>query len=90
MVQKLDKKFTGIIVKDKDGTIVSPDRYIVFLATDNAVPKMLSAYYDECEKLGAADSQLDAVAGLMNDVEAWRRRNKEKCKVPDTDVGELD
>jgi hypothetical protein len=90
MVQKLDKKFSGIVVRDKDGTIVSPDQYVIFLAKDNAVPQMLDAYYDECRRLGADGAQLDAVAGLINDVLEWRRRNKEKCKVPDTDPAEIE
>jgi hypothetical protein len=90
MVQKLDRKFHGVVVKDKDGTIVPPDQYIVFLAKDNAVPKMLDTYYDECERLGAELPQLNAVADLLNRVAEWRRTHKDECKVPDVHPGEIE
>ena len=90
MVQKLDRKFHGVVVKDKDGTIVPPDQYIVFLAKDHAVPKMLDTYYDECERLGAEMPQLNAVADLLNRVQAWRNAHPDECKVPDVDPGEIE
>lgn len=89
MSRKLDGKFHGVIVKNKDGSIVPQDQWIVFLAKDNAVPKMLAAYYTECQKQGASIEQLDAVAGLITRVDQWRRQNFDKCKVPDVQPGEI-
>ena len=41
MLEKLDAKFYGVIVKNKDESIVPQDQYMVFLAKDAAVVAML-------------------------------------------------
>ncbi len=86
---KLDGKFHGIVVKNKDQSIVPQDQWMVFLAKDNAVPTTLQFYYDECIRLGAAKDQLDAISEMIDRVSAWRRANPEKCKVPDVHPGEI-
>jgi hypothetical protein len=82
-MQKLDSKFDGVIFKVKNGTIVPPDQYMVFLAKDDAFPATLSFYYKECERLGAPDKQLEAVAAALKRVLTWRAENRDLCKIPD-------
>lgn len=84
MVKKLDSKFSGVIYKDTDGSIVPADQFIVFLAKDNAVPRMLKFYYDECVRIGAAEPQLEGIKELVERTMEWRRNHPEMCKVPDS------
>jgi hypothetical protein len=86
---KLDAKFHGVIVKNKNGTIVQPDEWIVFLAKDNAVPATLAFYQAECIRQGAAQEQVQAVNDLRLRVEAWRAAHADQCHVPDVHPGEL-
>lgn len=87
--QKLDGKFHGVIVKNKDGSIVPQDQWIVFLVKDNAVPAMLDFYYEECKRQGALDDQLDAVREMINRADEWRNKNPGLCKTPDVEPGEI-
>ncbi len=89
MPQKLDGKFHGVIVKNKDQSIVPQDQWMVFLAKDNAVPVMLNSYFSECRRLGASIEQLDAIAALIKRVQDWRDANPNKCKTPDVQPGEI-
>lgn len=86
---KLDGKFHGIIVKNKDGSIVPQDQWIVFLAKDNALPATLAFYAAECKRLGAADEQICAVNDMRERLDEWRRQNPHLCKVPDVAPGEI-
>lgn len=86
---KLDGKCYGVLVKNKDGSIIPPDQWIVFLAKDNALPATLAFYRSECIRIGAAREQVEAVEALLERVGAWRRANHDKCKVPDVQAGEL-
>ena len=79
----------GIVVKNKDQSIVPQDEWIVFLAKDCAVPEMLRFYYTRCRQLGASEEQLEAIAQLHARVNAWRNSNLDKCKVPDVHPGEI-
>lgn len=88
MNMKLDGKFHGVIVKNKDGSIVPQDQWMCFLAKDNAVPVMLKTYRNECQRLGAEDAQLKAVDSMIERVYKWRQENPDKCKTPDIDRGE--
>lgn len=85
---KLDGKFHGVIVKNKDGSIVPQDQWMCFLAKDNAVPATLRFYYEECARTGASKEQLEAVERLIGRVDAWRAANPNKCKTPDIALGE--
>ena len=83
MQMKLDKKFTGSIMKVKDGTVLRGDEWIVFLAKDNAFAMTLPTYRENCIKLGCDQEQIDAVDRLIANVEAWRKVNPKRCKNPD-------
>jgi hypothetical protein len=87
-MDKLDGKCHGVIVKDLTGEIIPPSEYVIFLAKDNAFVPTLEFYYQECERIGADQEQLDAIVRLINRVKAWRRANKDRCKVPDAVPGE--
>lgn len=80
---KLDAKFSGVIVKVKDGTIVSDDEYVVFLAKDTAFANILPTYRAECLDLGCDSEQLAAVDRLIERLRAWRQANPARLKVPD-------
>lgn len=85
---KIDAKFSGVIVKAKDGSVVPPDQYIVFLAKDNALPATLKFYEEECERLGADPRQLGALRAMRGRLDQWRHENHALCKVPDVAEGE--
>ena len=86
---KLDSKVHGIIIKNKDNTIIPQDEYVVFRPADNALPATLKFYGEECARLGAKPEQLSAVLDLIGRVADWRRTNPERCKVADVEPGEL-
>lgn len=86
---KLDGKFHGTIIKNKDGSVVPEDRWVCFLAKDNAFPATLMFYREECERIGAEPEQLSAVDDLIERVLVWRSRHQELCKVPDVQPGEI-
>lgn len=88
-MKKLDGKCYGVLVKNKNGAIIPPDQWIVFLAKDNALPATLAFYLEECRRQGAAPAQLEAVVELMLRVDTWRRENPTLCKTPDVEPGEL-
>lgn len=89
MSKKLDAKFHGVIVKNKDQTIVPQDQWVVFLAKDNAFPATLRFYRSECERQGANPEQLRAVDDMIERLEAWRDFNSHLCKTPDVHPGEI-
>lgn len=82
-MQKLDAKFSGVIFKIKDCSIVPDDEYVVFLVKDNAFANILQKYREECANLGADAEQLAAVDRMIQRAYAWRAANPERCKVPD-------
>lgn len=80
---KLDAKFSGVIFKIKDGSIVTDDEYVVFLAKDTAFANILPAYRAECVKLGADQEQIAVVDRMSIRLKNWRRDNPDRLKVPD-------
>lgn len=86
---KLDGKFHGVVVKNKDGSVVPQDQWMVFLAKDNAVPATLAFYQKECERLGAAPEQIHAIGEMRARVAQWRKEHADLCKVPDVQSGEI-
>ena len=82
-MQKLDAKFSGVIFKVKDNSIVPDDEYMVFLAKDNAFPATLQYYRLKCEELGADAEHLAAVDRTLERLGTWRARNSHRLKVPD-------
>lgn len=86
---KLDRKFHGVVVKNKNGAIVPPDQWVVFLAKDDAVPSTFAFYEQECVWLGAGKEQVEAVRAIRERIEAWRAANPGLCKTPDVQAGEL-
>ncbi len=81
--EKLDAKFSGVVVKVKDGTIVPDDEYVVFLAKDNAFAAILPAYRDKCKEIGCDDEQIAAVDRLILRLGLWRAQNQHRVKKPD-------
>lgn len=86
---KLDLKFHGTIIKNKDGTVVPDDQWVCFLAKDNAFPSTLLFYLEKCKELGAGAEQIASVEKLIEKVQTWRAANPELCKVPDVHPGEI-
>ncbi len=85
---KLDKKFSGNLIKVKDNTIVPEDQWVCFLAKDNAFFLALPAYLDACMTLKADSVQCRMVEEMIERVTKWREANPELCKVPDA-AGEV-
>lgn len=85
----LDGKFHGRVFRNKDGVEEPPDSWIVFVARDNALPRTLEFYRQECIRLGAEWAQIEAVEKLILRVEAWRAANPTATKIPDVESGEL-
>lgn len=85
MTTKLDGKFysEGGIFKAKDNSRVPDDEWVVFLAKDNAFAAMLPQYLEKCIELDADEEQIDAVMRMIARLDAWRKANPERCKVPD-------
>jgi hypothetical protein len=82
-MQKLDAKFSGVIFKIKDGSIVPDDEYVVFLVKDTAFYETLPTYRRKCIELGADQEQIDAVDRMMARATDWRQDNPDRLKVPD-------
>lgn len=80
---KLDAKFSGVIFKIKDGSIVTDDEYVVFLAKDTAFANILPAYRAECVRLGADQEQIAAVDRMVLRLKDWRKTYPDRLKVPD-------
>lgn len=89
MSQKLDGKFHGVIVKNKNQQIVPQDQWMCFLAKDNAVPAMLKFYLEECTRKGADESQVQAVRDMINRCNQWRAEHPDLCKIPDVEKNEI-
>lgn len=83
MSEKLDAKFSGVIFKIKDGSIVPDDEYAVFLVKDTAFSNTLPKYREECVKLGADQEQIAAVDRMIARANRWRAANQHRVKVPD-------
>lgn len=82
-MQKLDAKFSGVIFKIKDGSIVPDDEYVVFLIKDNAFFATLPTYLQNCIDLGADKEQIEAVERMIVRGHQWRAANQHRLKVPD-------
>ena len=82
-MDKLDAKFYGIVRKVKDGSIVTDDEYMVFLAKDNAFAAILPLYRDKCVELGCDAEQIASINRGLDRLNAWRDANPDRCKDPD-------
>lgn len=82
-MQKLDAKFDGVIFKIKDGSIVPPDEYVVFLVKDTAFANVLPKYREECFRLGADAEHIASVDRMIERAFSWRANNQHRLKVPD-------
>lgn len=83
MSAKLDAKFSGVIFKVKDGSIVPDDEYMVFLAKDNAFLPTLHFYLAECVRIGADSEHVAAVDRTIKRLISWRQSNPDRLKIPD-------
>ncbi len=90
MTERLDGKFQGTIRKNKNGEVVPPDEFMVFLAKDNAFPATLRFYREECVRQGSAPEQLQAVDEAIIRLDLWRENNPDRLKTPDVDPLEID
>jgi len=88
MSNKLDQKFYGDIYKAKDGSLVDPSEYIIFLAHDGAFIKAIDDYPYWCEQLGCDQNQINLANKLLENIEKWRNENPDKCHRPGVAVGE--
>lgn len=88
MSQALDGKFSGVVIRTRDGKVIPPDRYIVFMAHDNALPATLDFYRDECARMGVGKEQLAAVDRLRTRLAQWRDSHGDELKWPDALPGE--
>ena len=79
----LDAKFVGEIRKVKDGSVVPPDEFVVFLAKDNAFAETIYYYRKRCVALGADEEQIAAVDRMIARLNHWRAMNQHRLKVPD-------
>lgn len=80
---KLDAKFSGVIYKIKDNTIVPDDEWVCFLIKDTAFANTLPKYREECIRLGADAEQIASVDRMIIRANAWRIANSDRLKVPD-------
>lgn len=80
---KLDAKFQGSIFKVKDGALVPPDEYVVFLIKDNAFWNILQKYRDECVAIGCDQEQIDSIDRMIERGRIWRKHNPGRLKKPD-------
>lgn len=87
-MKQLDRKFYGTIRKVKDGSLVLPDQYVVFLAKDNAFAAILPAYVAKQRELGCDERQITSSEQMVARVMAWREAHPEQCKNPDIAEGE--
>lgn len=69
---RLDARFHGTIVRNKDGREVPEDEWVAFLVTDDGIVAMLLDYGVQLEKDGAAVDQRSAVEELRRRVRAVR------------------
>jgi len=83
MPAKLDAKFSGVIFKVKDGSIVPDDEYVVFLAKDTAFYETLPTYLERCRRHNADAEQISAVERMIDRLQMWRNENPDRLKVPD-------
>jgi len=86
---KMDSKVHGTLFKNKDGSEIPEDEFIVFRPSDNAVPETLVFYRNLLIKQGASQEQVEAVIELEFRVGNWRKQHPERCKVADVQLGEL-
>lgn len=86
---KLDAKFSGIIFKVKDGSIVPDDEYVVFLAKDTAFANVLPLYRKECVSLGSDQEQIASVDRMTERLRVWRECNQSRLKAPDANGEKL-
>jgi hypothetical protein len=71
-------KYHGIIAKTSTGQIIPPDDYLIFMKKDDAVPAMLTTYYEKCNELGCDDDHLEWVADQVYNLRHWREQNADR------------
>jgi len=68
----------------KPDKVYTEENAILFCAKDKAVPKMLLAYMDTCEKLGCGIEHLESLAAMHTRVLIYQRDIE--SRVPDTET----
>jgi len=78
----IDKKYIIIATNPTSKSEHTEEDSMLFLAKDEAVPGMLSAYIDICASLGANQEHLESLRQMRNRVIKYQIDNG--SKVPDT------
>lgn len=86
MTENIDTKFLLRAMSRSSRKTYTEQNAVVFLARDLALQAALQAYHNECERLGAADAQLEGVRMLLQRVEQYQSEHPSECKVADMAV----
>lgn len=86
---RLDSKVHGTLIRNKDGSEIPEDEFVVFRPGDDAFPSTLKHYRQTQVQLGVSTEQLKATDDLINRVNSWRLHHPHRCKLPDVEPGEL-
>lgn len=87
-MEGIDWKYKIHAVNRATDKVRTDDEAILFLAKDDAVPPTLAFYYEECQRIGAEQGQLDSIRLLQTRVQNWRREHFDECKTPDMSEAE--
>lgn len=79
----IDRKFKFIAVNPCNGNVYTEDNAVVFCAKDQALIPTLSAYRDECKKIGCGNEHLESIDLLIGRILEFQQ---EEVKKPDTDT----
>ncbi len=89
-MEDLDRKFSFIGTKTKDGSIITQKEGVIFLAKDNLLIPTLKYYLFLCIKARVGHLQIKGIKLLINRIEVWQKANPDKCKFPDVTTAEAE
>ncbi len=81
-MEAIDRKFVIFAHNAVTGKQYTEFNSFLFCAKDQAVPAALSAYMDECARIGAAPEHIESVFFLLNRVKQFQA--EVLSKIPDT------
>jgi hypothetical protein len=89
MNEPIDRKYTFCATSCEHSREHSHMDAMVFLARDQALPRTLVYYREECMNLGAQPEQLKAIDLLIERVLHYQHEHASQVKVADVDVPDL-